>query len=172
METKDSQLPGVPVSAGGEETQRPCCDGEGPEYEPGSVAEVFQLVDTVSRKLRRYQRRTINEADLTPAQYSVLTLLWERDGRQFVELASACCCSPSTVTGIVDTLENKGLVRREPHPEDRRSVLVFLTTRGKALEGATPGLGRILQGCCSGVSTGDLEQLTQLLRKLDEALVT
>jgi DNA-binding MarR family transcriptional regulator len=165
-------LSSVAVSGGGEVIQQPCCDGEPTEYEPGSVAEVFQLVDTVSRKLRRFQRRTINEADLTPAQYSVLSLLWEKDGRQFVELASACCCSPSTVTGIVDTLENKGLVRREPHPEDRRSMLVFLTSAGRALEGATPSLGRILQGCCSGVSTGDLEQLAQLLRRLDEALVT
>lgn len=147
------------------------CDGERPEYESGSVAEVFQLVDTLAKKLRRYQRQTINEADLTPTQYSVLNLLWEKDGRQLVELAGACCCSPSTITGIVDTLENKGLVRRVSHPEDRRSLLVVLTDQGKELKGATPGLEKIFNGCCGGVPQSDLQQLAELLRRLDEALV-
>lgn len=147
------------------------CDGERPEYETGSVADVFQLVDTVAKKLRRLQRQTINEADLTSAQYSVLSLLWDKDGRQLVELAGACCCSPSSITGVVDTLEGKGLVRRIAHPEDRRSLLVVLTEEGKALEGATPGLEKMLNGCCGGLPTGDLKQLAELLHRLDEALM-
>jgi len=147
------------------------CDGERPECEEGSAAEVFQLLDTVARKLRRFQRQTISEADLTPAQYSVLSLLWDRDGRQLVEVAGACCCSPSTITGVVDTLESKGLVQRVAHPQDRRSLLVVLTERGKALRGDTPGLEKIFDGCCGGMPQGDLQQLAELLRRLDKALV-
>lgn len=37
------------------------------------------------------------------------------------------------VTGLVDTLEREGLVRREPHPSDRRATCIVLTERGKGV---------------------------------------
>jgi DNA-binding MarR family transcriptional regulator len=149
--------------------EQDCVLPEG-EYESGSVAEVYRLVDLVAKKLTRLQRQQIVGAELTPSQYSVLNLLWQRDGRQFNELASACCCSPSTITGVVDTLERKGLVARESNPEDRRSLLVRLTDEGRELERATPGLEMIFQGCCGGLGAEELQQLSILLRKLNETL--
>jgi DNA-binding MarR family transcriptional regulator len=149
--------------------EQDCVLPEG-EYESGSVAEVYRLVDLVAKKLTRLQRQQIVGAELTPSQYSVLNLLWQRDGRQFNELASACCCSPSTITGVVDTLERKGLVARESNPEDRRSILVRLTDEGRELERATPGLEMIFQGCCGGLGAEELQQLSILLRKLNETL--
>jgi DNA-binding MarR family transcriptional regulator len=41
----------------------------------------------------------------------------------------------ATVTGLLDTCERKGLVRRSPHPSDKRRVLVHLTPAGRALVG-------------------------------------
>lgn len=140
------------------------------QHTVGSVPEIVQLVDTVAKKLRQLQRGTISDADLTPAQYSVLSLLWERDGRQFNELASACCCSPSTITGIVDTMERNGLVTRVPNPEDRRSLLARLTGRGRALQKATPSLDQIFESCCEGIQPDELRQLSELLRKLNDTL--
>jgi DNA-binding MarR family transcriptional regulator len=128
------------------------------------------LVDTVAKKLRQLQRRTISDANLTPAQYSVLSLLWERDGRQFNELASACCCSPSTITGIIDTMERNGVVARVPNPDDRRSLLVRLTERGRDLHKATPNLDEIFGSCCEGIQPDELRQLSELLRKLNDTL--
>jgi len=146
------------------------CDLPEAEYESGSVAEVYRLVDLVAKKLTRLQRREIVEAELTPSQYSVLNLLWQKDGRQFNELASACCCSPSTITGVVDTLERKGLVTRESNPEDRRSLLVRLTGKGRELERATPALEMIFEDCCGGLGSEELQQLSILLRKLNDTL--
>lgn len=146
------------------------CGLEAAEAEPGSVAEVYRLVDLVAKKLTRVQRQQIGSVELTPAQYSVLRLLWQRDGRQFSELASACCCSPSTITGVVDTLEGKGLVTREPNPQDRRSLLVRLTEMGRSMEQATPGLEMIFDGCCEGLSHDELLQLGELLRRLNDTM--
>ena len=140
------------------------------EYESGSVAEVYRLVDLVAKKLTRLQRQQIVGAELTPSQYSVLNLLWQKDGRQFNELASVCCCSPSTITGVVDTLQRKGLVTRESNPEDRRSLLVRLTDEGRELERATPGLEIIFEDCCGGLGSEELQQLSILLRKLNDTL--
>ena len=136
----------------------------------GSVAEVYHLVDLVAKKLTRLQRQQIKGEDLTPAQYSVLDLLWQRDGRQFNELSSTCCCSPSTITGVVDTLEKKGLVTREANPQDRRSLLVRLTDAGRAMERATPGLEMIFESCCGGLARDELGLLGELLNRLNDTI--
>ena len=135
-----------------------------------SVAEVYRLVDLVAKRLTRVQRQQIGSTELTPAQHSVLRLLWERDERQFSELAAACCCSPSTITGVVDTLEGKGMVTREANPQDRRSLLVRLTEMGRSMEQTTPGLEAIFGGCCEGLSHDELLQLGELLRKLNDTI--
>ncbi len=146
------------------------CDVSDIQYETGSLAEIFQLIDTLAKKLTQLQRDKIRMIELTPAQYSVLSLLWKEDGRRLNELAAACCCSPSTITGVVDTLEKKGLATRELNPNDRRSLLVTLTDQGEELKEETPALGRILNGCCPGISSAELQQLGELLRKLDDTL--
>lgn len=152
-----------------EVTGQECVFPEG-EHEPTSVAEVYRLVDVVSKKLTRLQRQQIGGAELTPAQYLVLRWLWQRDGRQFNELASACCCSPSTITGVVDTLEKKGLVTRQANPQDRRSLLVRLTDAGRALERATPDLEMIFEGCCGGLARDELGRLGELLSRLNDTI--
>ncbi len=136
------------------------------------MPEIFQLIDLVNKKLKEIQRETIKEADLTPPQYFVLTLLWARDGRPFKELAAACYCSRATMTGIVDTLEKKELVNRAPNPEDRRSLLVELTEKGESLKRSTPSLEKIFRCCCAGLEPDEAQQLSRLLKKLDASLST
>jgi DNA-binding MarR family transcriptional regulator len=140
------------------------------EHRSGSMPEIFQLIDLVEKKLKQIQRETIREANLTPPQYFILSLLWERDRRPFKELASAAHCSRATITGIVDTLERKELVSREPNPDDRRSLLVKLTERGKSLKHSTPTLGRIFRNCCVGLEPDEAQQLSNLLKKLNDSL--
>jgi DNA-binding MarR family transcriptional regulator len=146
------------------------CDVSEIQYDEGSLPEIFQLLDTVAKKLTQLQRQSIRIVALTPPQYAILGLLWEKDGRPLSELAAACCCSPSTVTGIVDTLEKKGLVTRELNLEDRRSYLLQLTEQGEALKEATPDPDRIFAGCCPSIEAEELKQLGTLLGKLNDAL--
>lgn len=134
------------------------------------VTDVFELLDQVARQLRDIQRETVREANLTPPQYQTLRLLWVQDGRPFKELAASNGCTPPTMTGIVDTLEKKGLVTRQPNPDDRRSLLVTLTEKGRALEGSTPNLERIYASCCVGLSAEEFRQLGSLLEKLHQSL--
>lgn len=134
------------------------------------VSDIFTLLDQVARKLREIQRLTVSEVDLTPPQFQTLRLLWEHDGQPFKDLADANGCTRPTMTGIVDTLEKNGLVTRQPNPDDRRSLLVTLTEKGKSLEGSTPDLDRIYAKCCVGLSAVEFQQLGLLLEKLDQSL--
>ena len=134
------------------------------------VTEVFGLLDQVARRLREIQRLTVSQANLTPPQFQILRLLWERDSQPFKDLAASLGCTRPTMTGIADTLEKNGLVTRQPNPDDRRSLLVTLTKAGKDLEGNTPDLDRIYSRCCVGLSAEEFRQLGSLLSKLDQSL--
>jgi DNA-binding MarR family transcriptional regulator len=138
--------------------------------QPNTLPEIFQLIEMVEKKLKRIQRETVGKVDLTPPQYFILTLLWEKDGRPFKELASAAHCSRATMTGIVDTLEKKDLVTRAPNPGDRRSLLVKLTEKGDALEQTAPTLEGVFSTCCTSLEPDEIRQLGALLRKLDHSL--
>ncbi len=135
-----------------------------------SLTEVFELIELIAKNLRRIQRQTVSEADLTPPQYYVLLQLWEQDERPFKELADALACTPATITGIVDTLEGKGLVMRNPNPADRRSLLATLTNKGHDLRHKTPSLEKIFSSCCDGLAPRELQQLGLLLNKLNDSL--
>ncbi|KKL54735.1 hypothetical protein LCGC14_2262410, partial [marine sediment metagenome] len=135
-------------------------------------SEVLELVHEINKKFEKIQRREITKTqdDLTPAQYLLLRQLWEKDGLQFKDLAVACSCSRSTVTGVVDTMENKGLVKRVAHPNDRRSTLVKLTKKGKELKDSTPSLDSLTNNCCQGINADELRILTILLKRLSSSL--
>lgn len=131
---------------------------------------VFDLIGAIERRAQRIVATTLTEAGLTPDQYLALASLREKDGRPLREIADALRCSPSTVTGIVDTMEKKGLVAREANPEDRRSHLVRLTGKGRALRESTPDLEDFYEGCAMGMSRREFEELRGMLLRLDGCL--
>ncbi|UCC54720.1 MAG: MarR family transcriptional regulator [Anaerolineaceae bacterium] len=135
-----------------------------------TMGEIFGLIEHTAKNLRRVQRRTVREVGLTPPQYGVLHMLWERDERPFKDLADALLCTRATITGIIDTLERKGFVMRKPNPADRRSILAALTDEGRDLQHSTPALDNIYNSCCSGLAPLEFQQLGFLLQKLNDSL--
>ncbi len=141
------------------------------QFQPDSLPGVFQLIEQIEKKLDQLKRRTTRIAGLTPSQFAVLSMLWEKDGLPFKDLATANWCTRPTMTGIVDTLEKKGLVIRRPNPGDRRSLLVHLTDKGRALQKTTPAMNATFSNCCDGLTTAETKQLSALLQKLDTSLL-
>jgi DNA-binding MarR family transcriptional regulator len=62
--------------------------------------------------------------------------LWEDDGLSPGEVARRLGLATPTVTRAATRMEASGLLRREPHPTDRRLVRLVLTAKGRALEDA------------------------------------
>ncbi len=76
-----------------------------------------------------------------------------------------------TVTGLLDTLEKQGLVRRAPHPEDRRMLLIELTEEaGAILEEVCDDLFPAQAEMMSALSGRDKQSLVRLLGKLQTHL--
>lgn len=137
----------------------------------GGVSEVIELIDGLAKQFRRIQNKSTKKTNLTSPQFMVLRMLWDKDGQPFKDLASGSCCSRPTITGIIDALVKKGLVKRVSNPEDRRSMLVKLTSTGKKQETSSPTIDDIFAACCGGLSAEEMKTLVVLLTKLNASLV-
>jgi MarR family transcriptional regulator, organic hydroperoxide resistance regulator len=82
---------------------------------------------------RRRFMSIVQEYELAPQQLMALKALGERGSIPMSELAGELHCDTSNVTGIVDRLEDRGLVERRSAPHDRRVKLLELTGRGAKL---------------------------------------
>jgi DNA-binding MarR family transcriptional regulator len=67
-------------------------------------------------------------------QQFILRCLWREDGLPPGEIARRLGLATPTVTRAATRMEAAGLLRREPHPSDRRLVRLVLTERGRSLE--------------------------------------
>ncbi len=84
------------------------------------------------RHLEQVYERLIAPTGLTLLEWYVLRALYEQDGLTASHLAALVCRHPSSMTAVLDRMEEKGLLRRQTDTADRRVVHVFLTERGRA----------------------------------------
>jgi DNA-binding MarR family transcriptional regulator len=82
------------------------------------------------------------------------------------ELADALGIDPPNATVVVDDLESQGLVRRRPHPTDRRAKLVEATRKGKQLARRADAILATPPAALTAVSTEDLETLRRVLKSV------
>jgi len=109
--------------------------------------------------------------DLTFARYEALVLLsfTSKGSLPLGKMGERLQVHPTSVTPIVDRLEGAGLVRRRPHPDDRRAVLAEITDAGRALvEIATADLLAAGFGM-GGLDEDGLRSVSALLRPVREA---
>src|SRR5262249_33865563 len=108
------------------------------------------------------------EFDLSPAQCHVLHLIEPGRPIPMGQLAETLACDASNVTGLVDRLESRGLVRRQPSAADRRLKVLDLTAAGARLRAVV--LERMTKPPAGlrHVSDAELRTLVSILRRLLE----
>lgn len=105
--------------------------------------------------------------DLTTQQFALLCFLWREDGISQAELSAKSQIDRTTMGGLIDRLEGDGLVKRLPHPEDRRAYRICLTQAGKELEEPLSAIAmKTKSRFTSRLSDVELQTLVSLLEKL------
>ena len=95
--------------------------------------KILRPLVEASRAIFEVGDRHIRSMGLTPPQFDVIAELGGTKGMTAVELASSTLHAKASLTGIIDRLEEKGLVERCPIPGDRRAMNVRLTKKGEAM---------------------------------------
>src|SRR5215204_3636102 len=98
-----------------------------------SPCEAWQLLVRLFFTQRSSLPPLAAELELSPAQCHVLHLIEPDRPIPMGQLAETLACDASNVTGLVDRLESRGLVRRRPSAEDRRVKVLVLTPTGSRL---------------------------------------
>ncbi|MGW3957629.1 MarR family winged helix-turn-helix transcriptional regulator [Streptomyces sp. NPDC004752] len=97
-----------------------------------SAARAARDLRVVFSRLRRRIREVAQDADLTPSQESALTLVGKHGAATASALASAEGVRPQSMAATLAGLDQHGLIRRAPDPDDGRRHLVTLTDAGRA----------------------------------------
>jgi DNA-binding MarR family transcriptional regulator len=133
----------------------------------GGMAAVTSIMRAQQILLSRIDAE-LRELGLTFARYELLMLLvFSRTGElPLVVVGSRLQVHPASITSAVDRLEQQGLVRRVPHPTDRRTKLAQLTEQGRtrAMD-ATERLNATVFAD-PGLDAGQTEDLVEILRAL------
>ena len=90
----------------------------------------------MDRVVRRAIGEAVKEQGLSVNQYTTLSVLDHRSGLSNAQLARRALVSPQSMNEVLLSLEERGLVRRQAHPEHGRILQARLTPKGRKILGA------------------------------------
>ena len=93
------------------------------------MAKIHQLGGRIfNRKLSEHH------IEINKAQGRIMFVLWQADGIPIARLARETSLGKSTLTSMLDRLEESGYISRQPSPSDRRQILIYRTQKDKSFQ--------------------------------------
>jgi DNA-binding MarR family transcriptional regulator len=141
----------------------PTLDSWQPVLAPHNLGYRIKLL---SQLLTRKFTEKLEPFGLTPFHWLVLCCLWQEDGLSTSSIGEKLQQVGGTLTGVLDRMEERGLVRRERDTQDRRVWRIWLTDAGKALETSLPPIAaELLEEAMDGISDHEREVFSQILNR-------
>ena len=136
-----------------------------------AVAEIVQSFRKIFKAIQTYSEEVLKEFGVTGPQLWLLKTIQNESGIRVSELSQRMFLHISTVSSIINRLEEKGLLERRRTKKDRRVVLVHLTDEGKRLikKAPEPAQGKLLHGL-QKLSQEEVLALYDSLKKIVELM--
>jgi DNA-binding MarR family transcriptional regulator len=129
-----------------------------------AVSNIYRAANAIRNHM---EQKVLAEEDLSWAAFTVLFVLWIWGDQQTRHLAAEAGVTKGTLTGVLKTLEKRGLARRRAHGGDGRLVLASLEPKGLAvIERLFPAFNEGEARVSSGLTEDEKTQLAALLRKI------
>ena len=129
-----------------------------------AISNIFRVA-TLFRKTA--ERQILSKHQLSFSGFTVLWVLWVWGEKQSYDLAEECGIAKGTLTGIVSTLEKRGLVDSKPHPSDGRRKFIFLKDSGLSMiESLFLEINQLEVSVTSTLNDTEKPELSRMLRIL------
>lgn len=124
-------------------------------------------IKLISQLLTRRFQENLEPYGLTPFHWLVLCCLWQEDGLPTSSIGDKLQQVGGTLTGVLDRMEERGLVRRERDLHDRRIWRIWLTEEGKELAHILPPIAiQLREEALQGISAADQKRLSHILNQI------
>lgn len=138
--------------------------------EAKDIERSLKLFVVLTRALDAIQSQVkdnIKDLGLNPTEFAVLELIYSKGEQPIQKIGEKILIASSSTTYVVDKLEGKGLIKREPCPKDRRIIYAVITEAGKQLmDDVFPKHELAIQEIFSVLSITEKEMLIEQLKKL------
>jgi DNA-binding MarR family transcriptional regulator len=132
---------------------------------------LFELILAVRRKCQGSEEQIQRELALSPAEFNALIVMGDRGEMTGCEFAERMALSPSRGSRVLSKLAADGYVRTRLSPQDRRTLRVSLTPKGrKTRQRMFDSMEMCESRICSGLDREKLAQVRDALELLETAL--
>jgi DNA-binding MarR family transcriptional regulator len=138
---------------------------------PEKVKQIIFLIRKLMHGAELYTKELNKKYSITSAQLNCLLAIYENGPLPPSQIARRMLVNSSTVTGVIDRLELKGLVERQRNSADRRIIYIRLTPNGKEMAKVAPPpiQQRVIDGL-QRMPAYELDQIILSLVKLTKML--
>lgn len=134
------------------------------ESEPPPLTRLGYLLKHAQARMAELNREALSPYGIDGRDLVVLQVIADQESASQQDAARRLGVDRTTMVALVDALEAKGLVARQPHAEDRRKKVVTLTTKGRGtLRRASRAGDEAEQRLLAALSTTDAARLRKLL---------
>ena len=132
------------------------------------ISKIHQISGRIfTNLLKRSKLDMINTA-----QGRIMFPLWGEDGISIAELTKETALTKSTLTSMLDRLEEAGYLQRVPSKTDRRKILIYLTEEGKKLQTRYASISQEMTDIFyEGFSDSEIEEFERYLEKILQNLI-
>jgi DNA-binding MarR family transcriptional regulator len=139
--------------------------------EPDRIQEVIHLMRKLMQAGERYTKELNKKFNVSAPQVACLLALLDNGPISPSQIAKKIMVESSTVTGIIDRLEQKGLVSRTRVSQDRRVITIELTEAGRRLaENAPPPIQQKIVNGLRKTDEAERAEIIQTLSRLTEMI--
>lgn len=129
--------------------------------------KLFTVLARAHNTLMELDRRDIRRFGLNQTEFAVLELLYHKGPHPLQQIGEKILITSGSITYVINKLEKKELLRRNPYEEDRRVIYAVLTERGQALmEEIFPQHAETLTEAFRGLTTEEKQLAIELVKKV------
>ncbi|MBO8173460.1 MAG: MarR family transcriptional regulator [Bacillaceae bacterium] len=136
-------------------------------HEPDLSLKLFVVLSRAVQSINKRVEEDIKSHGLNPTEFAVLELLYHKGDQPIQKIGEKILLASSSITYVVDKLEQKQFLVRKPCPEDRRVTYASITPEGEALMSRIfPEHQKAIQEIFGILDTNEKEMMIKQLKKL------